>query len=433
MTEETDSLSSVPSPRCAGDDTILTIAVDSDPPEIPNRALIEDLQPANTDPSLFSREPNRRRRRFGCEFHLSGARDKLARNMQHESRTSERRSLVSGAFFCAFAASLVMALWSVSIAAGPDQVVATVGSHSITEKDLDAKIKPQLASIESQIYELKVQAVKSMADDYLLEQAAKKENLSPDAYLKKHGAQKKITETDAKLFYDQHKEIQARFPKIDPIKDRLIQALQAQHDEQDKQAVLDGLRKQQPVTVMLTAPRITVKSAGHPELGGKDAPVTIVEFSDFQCPFCSRAEPTLKQVHEKYGDKVRLVYLDFPLGIHDHAIDAASAGRCAGEQGKFWELHDTMFADQSKLAAADLKADAKKLGLDTAKFNDCLDKGKYKSAIEADMEQGRSLGVDGTPAFFINGRPLTGAQPFDKFQSTIDEELAGGNKQANAK
>jgi protein-disulfide isomerase len=91
-----------------------------------------------------------------------------------------------------------------------------------------------------------------------------------------------------------------------------------------------------------------------------------------------------------------------------------------------------MFADQSKLATADLKADAKKLGLDTSKFNDCLDKGKYKSAIEADMEQGRGLGVDGTPAFFINGRPLTGAQPFDKFQSTIDEELAGVNKQANA-
>jgi protein-disulfide isomerase len=353
--------------------------------------------------------------------------------MQHESRTSERRSLVSGAFFCAFVAAMVMALWSVSRAVESDPVVATVGTHKITEKDLDAKIKPQLASIESQIYELKVQAVKSMADDYLLEQAAKKENLSAEAYLKKHSSQKKVTATDAKMFYDQHKEIQQRFPKIEPIQDRLIEALQAQRDEQEKQSMLDGLRKQQPVTVMLTAPRITVKSAGHPELGSKDAPVTIVEFSDFQCPFCSRAEPTLKQVHEKYGDKVRLVYLDFPLGIHDHAIDAASAGRCAGEQGKFWELHDTMFADQSKLAAADLKADAKKLGLNTAKFDDCFDKGKYKSAIEADMEQGRGLGVDGTPAFFINGRPLTGAQPFDKFQSTIDEELAGGNKQANAK
>lgn len=353
--------------------------------------------------------------------------------MHHELRTWVRRSLLSGAFFCSLAAAGTIASWSVSIAAESDQVVATVGSHKITEKELDAKIKPQLASIESQIYELKVQALKSMADDYALEQAAKKENLSAEAYLKKHLPPKKLTDTDAKLFYDQHKELQARYPKYDEIKARLVGALQAQHDEQDKAALLDKLHKEQPVVVMLTTPRIEVKSAGHPELGPAGAPITIVEFSDFQCPFCSRAEPSLKQVREKYGDKVRLVYLDFPLGIHDHAIDAASAGRCAGEQGKFWEFHDAMFADQSKLAPADLKADAKKLGLDTAKFNDCMDKGKYKSAIETDMAQGRSLGVDGTPAFFINGRPLTGAQPFERFQTTIDEELAGGQKQASAK
>ncbi len=272
-----------------------------------------------------------------------------------------------------------------------------------------------------------------MADDYVLEQAAKKENLSTTDYVKKHLSQRKITETDAKLFYDQHKEIQTRYPKFDDIKTRLIEALQSQEDEQDRAAFLDKLRKEQPVTVMLTAPRIDVKSAGHPDIGGKNAPVTIVEFSDFQCPFCGRAEPTLKQVREKYGDKVRLVYMDFPLGIHDHAIDAASAGRCAGEQDKFWQFHDAMFADQSKLKPDDLKADAKKLGLDTAKFNDCFDKGKYKRQIEADMTQGRDLGVDGTPAFFVNGRPLTGAQPLSKFETTIDEELAGGQKQASTK
>ena len=290
-----------------------------------------------------------------------------------------------------------------------------------------------MGSIENQIYELKTQAIKSMADEYLVEQAAKKENLSVDAYFKKHLSDKKVTDTDARMFYDQHKEIQARFPKYDDIKTRLIDALQAQREGEAKTALVEQLRKEQPVTVMLTAPRITVKSAGHPEIGGKDAPVTIVEFSDFQCPFCSRAEPTLKQVREKYGDKIKLVYMDFPLGMHEHAIDAASAGRCAGEQGKFWEFHDAMFADQSKLAPADLKASAKKLGLDTAKFDECLDKGKYKAAIEADMAQGHSLGIDGTPAFYINGRPLTGAQPFDKFQTTIDEELASGQKQASAK
>ena len=279
--------------------------------------------------------------------------------MHHVARTGVRRSFLSGAFFCAFALTLMA---SVSIAADSGQVVATVGNHKITEKELDAKIKPQLAAMESQVYELKVQAIKSMADDYVLEQAAKKENLTPEAYLKKHLAGKPVTETDAKLFYDQHKEIQQRYPKYDEIKDRLTQALEAQRYEQERAALIDQLRKDHPVTVMLTAPRIQVKTAGHPEIGSKDAPVTIVEFSDFQCPFCGRAEPTLKQVREKYGDKVRLIYLDFPLGIHDHAIDAASAGRCAGEQGKFWQFHDAMFADQSEAHACRLEGGCEKAG-----------------------------------------------------------------------
>jgi len=344
-----------------------------------------------------------------------------------------RGARYSRAFCFVIAMIATVASCSVTTAAESDQVVATVGNHKITEKDVDAKIKTQLANEESRIYDLKVSAIKSMADQYVVEQAAKKENLTPDAYLKKHLPERKVTETDAKLFYDQHKEIQARYPKYDQIKGRLVEALQAQNDEQNRQTLLDQLRKDHPVTVMLAAPRVAVKSAGHPEIGGKEAPVTIVEFSDFQCPYCGRAEPTLKQVREKYGDKVRLIYMDFPLGIHDHAIDAASAGRCAGEQDKFWQFHDAMFADQSKLKPDDLKADAKKLGLDTAKFNDCLDKGKYKSAIEGDMAQGRELGVDGTPAFFINGRPMTGAQPLEKFETTIDEELQSSQKQASAK
>ncbi|HVN27239.1 MAG TPA: thioredoxin domain-containing protein [Candidatus Binataceae bacterium] len=354
--------------------------------------------------------------------------------MRDESRTWVRRALMSGAFFCVLATTIgmIVASASRSNATDPDQVVATIGDRKVTEKELDVKIKHQLEAEDSKIYDLKVEAIQAMAEQYALEQAAKKENLAPDAYLKKHLPQKKLTDADAKLFYDQHKEIQARYPKYDVIKGRLLEALQVQQDEQARETLLAELRKQQPVTVMLVAPRVEIKSAGHPERGPKDAPVTVVEFSDFQCPFCGRAEPTLKQVQEKYGDKVRVVYMDFPLGIHDHAIDAASAARCAQEQGKFWEFHDAMFADQSKLKTDDLKADAKKLGLDTAKFNECFDKGKYKPGVESDMAQGRDLGIDGTPAFFINGRLLNGAQPFEKFEETIDQELATSQKQARA-
>ena len=171
-------------------------------------------------------------------------------------------------------------------------------------------------------------------------------------------------------------------------------------------------------------PRVEVASAGHPSIGPANAPITIVEFSDFQCPFCKRVEPALKQVREKYGDNVRLVYMDYPLPMHDHAIDAAKAGRCAEEQGKFWQYHDAMFTDQNKESPADLKAIAKNLGMDTAKFDTCFDQAKTEAGVKADLEQGKALGIDGTPAFFINGRMLAGAQPAESFNKIIDEDLA---------
>jgi protein-disulfide isomerase len=178
-----------------------------------------------------------------------------------------------------------------------------------------------------------------------------------------------------------------------------------------------------------------VDSTGRPALGDKDAPVTIVEFADFQCPFCGRTEGTLKELRAKYGDKIRLVHMDFPLPFHSHALDAAKAARCANEQGKFWQYRDALFANQNKLAPADLKATGKTLGLNSTEFNECFDKAKYVTQIKTDQAAGEKAGVDGTPAFFIDGRPLTGAQPAPAFEQLIDDELAnrGGNKQASAR
>lgn len=316
------------------------------------------------------------------------------------------------------------------------QVVATVGAHKITRSNIEAKIKPQLNSLkrqfDSQVYDLKSRALDSMTKQYIVEQAAKKENLSIEEYFKRHSDGKKITEAEAKKYYAEHKDLASRYPKYDEIKSKLVEALQQQHDEQEREALVAKLSKDAGVKVMLTPPRMVVNSEGHPEIGPKDAPVTIVEFSDFQCPYCEKAEPILKEVREKYGDKVKLVYMDFPLGFHPHAMDAAMAGRCAGEQGKFWPMHDEMFKDQSKLSPDDLKNDAKKAGLDTAKFDDCFKSGKYKPAIQADQAAGQKLGVDGTPAFFVNGRPLTGAQPFQSFAGVIDQELNAPQKQARA-
>jgi protein-disulfide isomerase len=339
----------------------------------------------------------------------------------------------------AWAVIVAVSLFTLSpgLAGGGDStVVATVGSHKITEAELDTKVKPEMAALESKIYDLKHQALESMADDYLLEQAAKKDKLTVPEYLKKEIGDKapQVTEADARKYYDQRKG--PGTPPFDQIKTRLIAALQNQSDQEQREKVLVALRKETPTKILITAPRVEVASAGHPSLGAADAPIIIVEFSDFQCPFCKRVEPALKEIREKYGDKVRLVYMDYPLPMHSHALDAAKAGRCAAEQGKFWPYHDAMFADQSHESPADLKAIAKNLGLDTAKFDTCFDQAKYEAGVRADMEQGKQLGIDGTPAFFINGRMLVGAQPAENFNQMIEEELSskasGKTKQAKA-
>jgi protein-disulfide isomerase len=158
--------------------------------------------------------------------------------------------------------------------------------------------------------------------------------------------------------------------------------------------------------------------------GNEDAKITIVEFSDFECPFCSRFHPTLQQAMGEYGDDVRWVYKHFPLdSIHPQARPAAEASECAGEQGKFWEYSDELFANQASLGDAYFKQLASQQGLNTSKFNDCLASGKYADKVEADYQAGIAAGVRGTPTSFINGQEINGAQPYASVKAAIDSLL----------
>jgi protein-disulfide isomerase len=163
--------------------------------------------------------------------------------------------------------------------------------------------------------------------------------------------------------------------------------------------------------------------ADAPSKGPRTAPVTLVEFSDFQCPYCGRVLPVLKRVQETYGERVRLVFRNFPLAIHPLAPKAAEAAACANEQGKFWEMHDRLFADPKKLDVADLKASAAELGLDAQAFDQCLDSGKHEATWKEERTEGERAGVSGTPAVFVNGRLIGGAQPYETFAQVIDDEL----------
>lgn len=160
-----------------------------------------------------------------------------------------------------------------------------------------------------------------------------------------------------------------------------------------------------------------------PVKGSEDAWVTMVIVSDFQCPFCKRVTDTLKEIEQKYGNDVRFVFKYNPLPFHNRAAPSANAAACANEQGKFWKMHDTLFANQDKLDDANLEAYAKDVGLDVGRWKTCVTANKFKTQIDADMAKAAQLGARGTPAFFINGRFLSGAQPFPAFQALIDEEL----------
>jgi len=167
-----------------------------------------------------------------------------------------------------------------------------------------------------------------------------------------------------------------------------------------------------------------VQVGSSPTKGPKDAPLTVVVFSDFQCPFCGRVEPTLAQLEKEYAGKVRMVWKNYPLPFHQNAVPAAEAAMAANAQGKFWPMHDKLFANMTALERPALDKYAEELGLNMAKFKADMDSGKFKSLVDAETKEGSTLGVTGTPAVFINGRKISGAYPFDTFKKIADEELA---------
>lgn len=205
---------------------------------------------------------------------------------------------------------------------------------------------------------------------------------------------------------------------------RLEAYLKQEKTREHVRRFLDQLAEKYEVQYHLEPLRFDVASAEAPALGPEQAPVEVVEFSDFECPYCAEASATVKRLREEFGDQVRVVFRHFPISaIHRHAQKAAEASLCAGEQGKFWEMHDALFQDQDHLDVPGLKAKARELGLDGERFDQCLDSGKYAARVRQDLRDGVKAGVDGTPAFFVNGRPVNGAVAYEKLAAVVREEL----------
>ncbi len=304
--------------------------------------------------------------------------------------------------------------------------LATMNGVTITAREVDAKVKAKVLELEQQIYQARRDALDELVSEKLIELEAKARGVSKEEYLRAELQSRITAPSDAEIakVYEENK---ARFggKTLAEMKPRIVEYLRNQAAQDRGTALRAELEAKHNVKVLMTAPRFEVSPpATAYAKGPAKAPVTIVEFSDYQCPYCQRAEKTVEGLLGKYGERVRFVLVDYPIEGHPGAFPASRAARCAGDQGKFWEYHQHLLTEPGAFTEEDFKGRAASLGLKGDEFGACFASGKHDPAINAGREQGNQLGVTATPTFFINGRMISGAREARAFETIIDEELA---------
>jgi protein-disulfide isomerase len=305
------------------------------------------------------------------------------------------------------------------------ETVATVGKKTIDRADVEKAVRPQLVAIENERYNTIKGGVDELVAVALFEQEATARGVTVEQLQQVEIVDKipQPSDADIQKVYDENKE-QLEGATLDQVKPQIVEYLLRQKTQERRQALIAEFKNKYPTKILLKVPTVEVALGSTPAKGNAKAPVTIIEFSDYECPFCKKVEPTVRQVLKEYGpDKVRFAYRNFPLPFHQSARPAAEAAGCANEQGKFWEYHEKLM-DATDLSAENLKKLAGEVGVDQKKFDECFAAQKFKDQIDKDMAAGEEAGVNGTPAFFINGRMIDGAQPYERFKEIIDEELA---------
>jgi protein-disulfide isomerase len=318
---------------------------------------------------------------------------------------------------------LVITEQPVSSASPGGTVIATFDGQPITDEDVRKVAGAKLSQAEMGLYEARKDGIDEIVQDRLLDAEAKREGISKADLLKKKVYDKvKVSDRDVEKFYKEKKD-QMQGKKLDDVKANIRSYLFREENQKLYADYVASLKKKANVQIMIQPPKIDIGEGDSPAIGPKDAPVVIIEFTDYQCPFCGRSRPTVQQILDNYKGKVRYVLRDFPLSFHKDSEKAHEAAHCAGDQGKYWEMNKKLFANQKDIKMEDLKKYAQELKLNMNKFNECLDSGKYADMVRKNLEDGEKAGVTGTPAFFINGRMISGARPYESFKEVIDDEL----------
>jgi len=305
-----------------------------------------------------------------------------------------------------------------------EEVVAKVNGKAVTDKELEDFLGIALMMKNQEIYQLKRSALQDLIFIKLQEEKAKAENITLDDYYKKYVVDtvQEPTDEEVNSFYEKNKS-QIRLGE-EEAKKQIKNYLKSQKIQEAENKLKDKLLKEAKIETFLKPPKMELSKGNEPKKGKEGAPIIIVEFTDFQCPYCSRAQSTLDKIFTDYPDKVQLIFKDLPLDFHKQSKDAHIAAHCAAEQGKFWEYHDILFKNQNQLFPDKLREYAQQLQMDMDKFNKCYDERKYEKYVNDNISQAQNLGISGTPTFFVNGRIVRGAQPYESFKQIIDEELS---------
>jgi len=308
--------------------------------------------------------------------------------------------------------------------------VAKIGDETITQHELDTWIKDELwrsqtdDGNEAKVFSLRQRGLERMIDQRLLDAEAKRRGVDADKLLDDEAAKRvAVSDDEVKAFYDQHAS-EWGDRKLETEAAAIRDYLSRSKGTEAAQEFVAELRAAAKIETLLEQPRVAIAGTGHAK-GPAGAAVTVIEFSDYECPFCRRAEPVVAQMLREYAGRVRFEYRHFPLeSIHPLARGASEAAVCADEQGRFWEYHQQLFAEGKGLAKPQLLEHANKAGLDPNAFQACLADGRARARVDADLAAGKAAGVTGTPAFFVNGIPFSGAIPIEEFRRALDAELA---------
>lgn len=305
----------------------------------------------------------------------------------------------------------------------PGTPLVEIDGVRLTLSDLEKRSPTALFQARNAFHEAHRKAIEEFVEEYLLERQAQRENLTVSALLERHvngAAGKNPSEEALRVYYEG---LDTKEP-FEAVREKILDVVRQRRLTKARAEYLKTLRSQARIEVLLGPPRAPISMKGSPLRGSPAAPVVLVEFADYECPYCQKAQPLLERLRTEFPDKLAFVYKDVPLPMHPRAQKASEAARCAGEQGKYWEFHDWLFRAQ-QLDLADLKTQARSLQLDAGKFDKCLDSGSQAARVQADLNEAQALGLPGTPAFFVNGRLLNPTAPatYEALKKAVEEEL----------